>query len=187
MTILGQTLDLQFIVATLFGVGAAVCATLSFQQKENKRLFFMQLMSSAFFGIQYILLGFWSGPIFNAISCVRSLILYRGGKMAASKKLELGILGALTVAYICILVFLHEWQATFSFLAMTLSTLSMWSNSGKKIRLVQLCLISPCWLVFDFLSGSIAGIVSETIAAGSVIVSIIRYGINGFDEGGKHA
>ncbi len=186
MTILGHTVDLQFIIATLLGTGAAICSTLSFQQKENKRLFFLQLMASAFFGIQYILLGFWSGPVFNAIACVRSMILYKGGKMAENKKLEIGILGALAVAYICILIFLHEWQATFSFLAMSISTISMWSKSGKKIRLVQMFVISPCWIVFDILSGSIAGLVSETIAVCSVIISIMRYGINGFDEGKKN-
>jgi hypothetical protein len=71
------------------------------------------------------------------------------------------------------------WEAWYSFLpsvAMILTTISYWLKSETKIRLVTFP-SSPCWLVYNIIVGSVAGIVTECIVMSSLIIAIIRYDI----------
>ncbi len=175
-----------FLVATLFGFVAAYCTIFSFQRKDNKGMFVMQLIAAAFFGVQYLLLGYWSGLVFNAITCVRGLVLYRGGKTADSAIMRGVLLAAYTVTLLVCIIWLDEWQAIFAYIALAVSTLSMWTGNGKLIRIVQLAVVSPAWIAYGALTESIAGIVCELVSMTSVVISFIRHGSSGFEVRKKH-
>ncbi len=182
IVIFGQTIGINFLIGNLFGFGAAAMTTLSFQRKDNRGLAFLQFIAALLFGTQYVLLGSWSGLIFNILTALRCLALYFGGKFFVSKKMQYVMLALYTAAIIFAFAVLHEWEAIFSYLALTISTIAMWTHNGKTIRLVQLCIISPCWILFDIFTLAIAGLICELIATTSVVVSIIRYGLDGFEK-----
>ncbi len=61
------------------------------------------------------------------------------------------------------------------FASIAVTTLGYWTNNALKIRLSQM-IGSPCYLVYDVLVQSWGGVVSESIAIISIIVSICRFG-----------
>ena len=71
------------------------------------------------------------------------------------------------------------WQGLISLLpyaAVVGTTITYWTDNAQKIRLGNLACGSPCWLVYDALIGSWAGVLNESITLGSILVSIWRYG-----------
>lgn len=63
-----------------------------------------------------------------------------------------------------------------------IETCALMTRNGRIIRMAQVCVISPVWLVNNFLTGSIGGVVTEVFGIGSVILSFLRYGMNGFEQ-----
>ena len=75
--------------------------------------------------------------------------------------------------------------AVFSIIALVaqlIGTFAMWSQNGKTIRVLQLAAVSPLWLIHNVFVFSIGGIICEVFNLGSIIVSIIRFGIDGFEK-----
>ena len=71
------------------------------------------------------------------------------------------------------------WESWYSFLpplAMILTTISYWMKDETKIRLITFP-SSPCWLIFNIITGSVAGVVTECVVMSSLIIAIIRYDI----------
>ena len=102
---------------------------ISYQIKSNKMLFLMQMLGTAMFCCQFLLLGATSGAANLIGIIVRNALLMK-----------------------C-----RDWNA-------------------QKIRLGNLICGSPCWLIYDALIGSWAGVLNESITLGSILVSIWRYG-----------
>ena len=69
-------------------------------------------------------------------------------------------------------------------IAQFMGTYSMWTQKGSIIRYIQLSVISPLWLTYNFLLPipSIGGILTETLNITSVIIALIRYRKIGFSE-----
>jgi hypothetical protein len=67
-------------------------------------------------------------------------------------------------------------------LSITASTIGYWTNSAKYIRLSNLMIGSPSWLIYDAIVGSAGGVISEAITQASIILSIIRFGWKALDE-----
>ena len=58
--------------------------------------------------------------------------------------------------------------------AMLLSTVALFITKEKIIRILSL-FVSPPWLIYDALSGSVAGVLCESFVIISIIVAMIRY------------
>ena len=69
-------------------------------------------------------------------------------------------------------------------IAQVTSTFAMWTRDGKKIRISQLAVVSPLWLLYDLLipTPSIGGILCEVFNMASVVISFIRFKKTGFDK-----
>lgn len=50
------------------------------------------------------------------------------------------------------------------------------SDNARKIRAVNLFCCTPCWLMYNILTGSIGGVINETLGLCSILLSIYRYG-----------
>jgi hypothetical protein len=69
-----------------------------------------------------------------------------------------------------------DWYSFLPAMAMILTTVSYWLKSETKIRLVTFP-SSPCWLIYNIITGSVAGIITECIVMSSLIIAIVRYDI----------
>ena len=168
------------LIGQLIGFISTALFLLSFQFKQNKQLFALQLGSFSFYILHYFLIGALSGCIAMAISTARSVVMYFfNDKKWAAWKGWLWIFLALYIAN-----GIYTWDGPISLLPQCGSIAVMfayWSRNPQKIRLANLVLGSPTWLIYDIYTRSIAGSISESLCMLSIIISIIRFGWKALD------
>lgn len=149
-------------------------AVISFQKNSNKGILFFQVASSLTFTLHFTLLGAYTGAVMNFLGALRNLVFYNRTRKWADKKIWL---------YAFIIIYaaagIVTWKDIYSILpiiAMTLSSIGLWIKNAKYTRLVVLP-SSPCWLIYNIATLSVAGILTETFVLISLIVAIIRFDI----------
>ena len=164
------------IITQAVGIVAAAATILSYQFKDNRRLYICQSIGGLLFSVNFFMLGAYTAAIFNFIN------LFRGGLLATGKCKSYWFAGLLMSAYTVVTVFTYDsWLSLLILVAQLVGTLSLWTRKGKCIRMWQLIVVSPIWLINNILCLSLGGIITETVSILSVIVSLIRYR-KGFEE-----
>ena len=172
------------VIAQIIGIFGMLAAMISYQCKTNRNYFIFQGLCGVFFSIQFIMIGAWAGLMFNAYNIVRA-VMYQS-KIARTKICVIA-LEALVLACALTSIFAFKevwWLVSLAYIAHATGTLSMWTRNGKTIRVAQLAIVSPFWLLYDALipTPSIGGILCEVFNMISVIVSFIRFKKTGFDK-----
>ena len=178
------------ILAQIISLAAAAFNIFSYQMKDNRRLFLAKGISGALFAVNYFLLGNYTAAALNAVNLLRGGVLAGGDRWHKVRWLIL--VQGLYIA--CCAVTFGKSQtavggAVFAMVVSVLATVSqlaetciLWGRNGKHIRLAQLGFISPFWLFNNIVTGSIGGVITEIFGICSVIISLIRYGLNGFEK-----
>lgn len=152
---------------------------LSFQCRENKNLFRVQLFSYIFYTSHLLLLGAATGGISYLINCLRSFCLQSKWKYAKSNAMCV-ILCALQIVAMGV-----TWCGWISLLPVTAniaSTIGGYTKNPQKVRIAGMLINSPLWIIYNVIVGSWAGILDEVISEVSMAVSIIRFGWNDLDQ-----
>ncbi len=74
---------------------------------------------------------------------------------------------------------LFSWQGWYSFLpmiGMVAETIGLWMKRPFAVRAVNL-FPRPCWLLYNIIVGSYAGMATEMFLAVSIVIGIIRHDI----------
>ncbi|MBR2020851.1 MAG: YgjV family protein [Clostridia bacterium] len=169
---------MYLIITQVIGLLAAVIVIGSYQFKKNSSLIIVQTAGSFLFLLNYFMLGAYTGAFMNLACVARGLIFYGGDKTRKPF-----VLVALNLLLIVGAVF--TWESALSLLpllGMIAVTVGMYSDNGKYIRMAQLFISSPCWLIYNFASGTIGGVICEIFVICSAVISIIRYGFDGFEK-----
>ena len=167
------------------GFFGMLSAVISYQCKTNRNYFVWQGLCGIFFSLQFVLMGAWAGLLFNSFNIVRAF-LYRLQKISHSFWLVISLEAYVAMATLISVFLLKEtwWLVVFVFIAQATGTFTMWTRNGKTIRLSQLFVISPFWLLYDALIPvpSIGGVLCEVFNMTSVVVSFLRFRKTGFDK-----
>ena len=150
----------------------------SFQCKQSRRLFLMQLASNFFYFLHFLMLGAYAGSISVLVGLARNLLLCSKRPWADRPFWPWVFAGA------HMLVVALTWAGPLTLLAgigPAATALVSWGRNGKRVRLVSVLVNSPCWLVYDFFNGSISGVVCELFCMSSVALSVLRYGWKALD------
>ena len=166
------------IVAQGLGIMGAGFNIGSFQLKSNKKLILSQFLGSLFFLFNYLLLGAYTGCFMNGMGVVRNFIFLGGEK---TRKPYVLILLNLALIAGTILTW-QSYLSIFPLIGMIAATVAMYLNNGRIIRVVQLFISSPCWLIYNFASMTIGGVACEIFVIVSTAISFIRFGIDGFEK-----
>lgn len=167
----------QFITHAI-GFLATALQIGSFQCKSSRNLIIIQLCGNTAFLIHMFMLGAYSGCVNLVISVIRYFIFACRKPWAYWKGWPWLLVAANILGTIL------TWENMFSVLpciAVISLTIAGWSRNGKKIRLASLFVVSPAWLIYEIYAGSYAGIITELISMGSVVVSVLRYGWKALD------
>ncbi len=170
------SLLMEQTVAQIFSIAAMALAILSFQCKNNRKFCLVQALSAAFFVLSFFMLGGGTGAISNAVNIARGLAF--GLLPPKYRNLSLALLLPLYAVGTY-----FTYAGFFSILllsAQLVGTVSIWHNDGKIMRIIQFFWICPVWLAYSIYYFSLGGILCECITMVSVVVSVIRYGPNGF-------
>ena len=165
----------------ILGILAAALFTFSFQIRDKKLLLIVQFIADLLFCIQFYLLGGISGCYGMILNCLRNLLLAFWGDKAVMKWKGWVVIFSLAA----LLMTITAWEGPVSllpFFANVACYIGYWSGSSRNIRLSNLFCACPCWLIYDLITGSIGGVVNESISLISIIISLIRFGWKGLSD-----
>ena len=171
---------MNFIAAQIIGFIGTGLLVFSYQFKESKKLFIVQMFSNIAYILHFFMLGAFSGSINIAIALVRNFVLINSGKGWARNKYWLWLFISLHI-----MVTIFTYQDMFSLLpciGMVAITIASWTRNGKKIRMTNIFVNSPSWLIYDIYTVSYSGIVCEVLTLLSVIISFFRHGVKALDQ-----
>lgn len=165
-------IDLFSLFAQLVGWMAMVFIVLSFQAKHRQRIILLILVGSIAWAAHFLLIGAYTGALLNLIGAARAFAFYKyGGSDSRSPWLLWGFITLFLVAGIA------TWQGPISILptlGMMISNIALWQRNEQRIRLLIL-LVSPLWLAYNVLSGSLPGVLNECFVTSSVLIALWRY------------
>ena len=150
------------------------CSVLAFQCKEYRPLIWLRGANELFFAIQYLLLGAYSGAAVDFLGCFRNWVFLDCNKKGKS-------LRPWRIFFSCVFVgvSLLTWagpKSLLSAVAKVASTIAYGSSNPRLIRFITLCSAS-CWLIYNSLVFSIAGVLGEVLTLTSVLIGIVRFDI----------
>lgn len=161
-------------IAQILGFIATGLNLIIYSRNKRKSIITFLMISAMFFTAHYFLLGAYTGAALNLICVLRSAVFLNNDKKWAKSKFWLWFFIG-----VCALSGILTWKAWYSILppvGMILSTVSNWMKSETKIRLITFP-SSPCWLIYNIINHSVAGIITECIVMTSLSISIIRFDI----------
>lgn len=163
------------IFVQILGLGAAAVFILSFQVRANQLLFILQSTACVLFAIQFALLGGFTGCAGMLLVVARNLTLVMRERWAWVRHWS-------WMAFWLLIGTLNTWLTWDGLISLLPwfgtagATVGYWSNNARNIRLANLLCCCPAWLLHNLLILSVGGILNETIALMSIVISIYRYG-----------
>lgn len=162
------------ILTQIIGIAAMIASVYSFQLNKHKHIMIVQIVATALFGIQYYLLGAFTGAMLDAVGVVRDIVFYNKDKKWASSNIWTVVFALLMVAFGIITY--QGWVSIFMIISMVLNTITFSFIKPKLVRRTIL-IASPFMLVYNILTGSVGGIINEVFAEISSVVGMFRHDI----------
>lgn len=169
-----------FILGQIWGLCAMALIVISFQCKKPARLCVVQVCACLFFILHYLFLGLngdaaaYAGMTQNAVG-----LLFRGVLALSEKKKSL--LSPLVLAGLCAVsavVAILTYPGRLIALLPTVANFAcigcMWTKNSNTIRITQLAIISPFWIIYNIFTLSVAGILTECFNLVSIGVYYVR-------------
>ena len=163
------------IVAQVIGFVAMTIFVFSFQQKTRKGILLVQLIAEIFWVMHYGMIGAYTGMALNMLGVVRCYVYAnRETKKWADKPFIPAVFFFLAIA-----TGIVSWESAASLLPMAavcITSFVLWFKKPGVVRALSYpgCI---CWLIFNFISGSYAGVLTELFNIGSITVGILRFDI----------
>jgi len=163
---------MKFLIAQGFGLCAMIALFCIYQQKSRRNLLICKLLADVFWVVHYFLLGAYGGMVPNFVGIFRELtFIQRDKKRWAS------------VPVIPVLFILANWTigfASFSsainilpIAASTFVTISLWLRNPVLTKIIS-APVSLTFLIYDLFVGSWIGVINESLAICSIILSFVR-------------
>ncbi len=162
----------MYYIAQLIGLVAFVVAVSSFQKNSQKGILALQMVSSTLFCIHFALLGAYVGAMLNAIAALRAFVFGQKDRPWAKNKFWL-----VFFTVVCIAAGVLTWDTVFSalpILGMVFTTVAFWIEDPVLVRRLSFP-SSPCWLIYNLVNGSWAGVMTESFVICSILVAMWRY------------
>lgn len=172
-------MTIEDVLVQLIGFVGTGLFFLSFQCKENKKLFRVQLFSYLFYTSHLLLLGATTGGVSYMINCMRSFCLQSKWNFAKSNTMCVILCGLQIVA---MKLTWSGWISLLPVIANIASTIGGFTKNPQKVRITGMFINSPLWIIYNIIVGSWAGILDEIVSELSMVVSIIRFGWRNLDK-----
>ena len=145
----------------------------SFQCKKRQGILGFQIAGNTFYAIHFGLLGAVSGSAMNVIALLRCLVFYRRGERKwADSPVWIPVFLAVIVGATA--VFWEGPKSLLTFAGMVCTTFAMRAAAARAVRLLNLP-SDPLWLIYNAISGSISGVVTEIGIMCSILIGFLRH------------
>lgn len=172
-------MTLYAVVVQVIGFIGTGLFFLSFQCRENKNLFRVQLFSYLFYTSHLLLLGATTGGISYMINCVRSFCLQSKWNWAKGRIMCVVLC---SLQLIAMKLTWSGWISLLPVIANIASTIGGYTKNPQKVRIAGMFINSPLWIIYNIIVGSWAGILDEVVSEISMAASIIRFGWKDLDK-----
>ena len=167
------------------GIGFIAAGLLigSFQIKQSRKMFFFQMCSGITYIIHFYLLGALAGSGNHFCTIMTGFVYSNHGKKWADWR-GWPVVLVLMDAVAAVLT----WQNMMSiipFIGTAAGIISGAKGNGKHVRLANLFVCCPFWMIYSFYSHSIAGVLCEAFIICSILISVLRYGWKALDGDGE--
>ena len=159
------------IIAQLIGFFGLLASMTAYQMKTQKRIVMIQIISCSFFTAHFLMLQAYTGALMNFIAAVRSVVFANKDKKWAKSNWWI-----VFFSLVCVLAVSLSWEGFLSLLpmlGMVLTTISWGIENARLVRMISLP-SSPLWIIYNFVSGSTAGVLTELFVMTSIITAMIR-------------
>lgn len=165
----------MFLAAQIIcGIGT-IFSILAMQLKDKKKILFFLLIVNVFFGINYLLLGSYTGAIICLISIVQTYINNR----YVNKGEKLPRIFLILFIIVSVIMGAITYKRMIDILPIISSILYIFTitqEKEKNIRLLNFVNLGV-WLVFETVISAYVAVISTAITELSTIVGIFRYDI----------
>jgi len=170
------------ILTQIIGIAAMIIAIISFQQKTQKRIVFLQFCSGGLFCLHFFLLDAKVGCMLNLIGVIRAVIFAQCEKHRwARSKIWILVFSVLSLmTYFASFIFfdkefnvLNSLTELLPVIGMIATTLAYRERNAARVRRLAI-ISSPAWLCYNILCGSIGGAVTEGISILSILTAMYR-------------
>lgn len=162
---------MKFITAML-GYAAFFIGIIAFQSNKHKHIVLLKALTDVCFGIQYILLGAYTGAAADLTGCVRNLIFAKEFKRKSTQNIVTAFF-----VFIMIIIGIVTWNGYISLLAIAGKLCTTVSFSIKNTKYLRLFTIPSgfMWIIYNAVSGSVGGVLYEAMVIISIIIAAFRY------------
>lgn len=160
------------IIAQIFGLGAMASLFLIYQQNDRKKLIVSKLCADVCWVAHYLCLGAFGGAIPNFVGIFRECVFINRQSKRWANLVLWPILFILINWGLGVLTF----KSAINILPITASTfvtISLWCKRPWLTKLISIP-VSLTFLIYDIFVGSWIGIVNESIAIISIIISFLK-------------
>ncbi len=159
-----------FLIEGLGAIGI-LAAIIAFQCKKHRGVMFWRTMNETFFGIQFLLLGAYTGLAMNLVGCVRNVLFAVNVEKGRSNRPLILVFSTLFTVFGIL-----TWQGPKSLLVIGAKIISTSAYGNKNLLLVRSCILitATSWLIYDLLVGSVSGAICESFTLASLVVGIVR-------------
>ena len=169
------------ILAQIIGLFAMGINIISYQFKKSRHVMLCQLIGSALFAVNMLMLGAVMGGILNAVGIFRAYAYILANERNWNRKyLNWGFILVYLLSYGFSFAVIGTEPTTANLLTeilpligMTSMTIGFSSGNAKTIRICGF-INSPCWLTYNCINFSIGGILCEVISLVSAFTAFLR-------------
>lgn len=160
-----------YLLAQIFGILGLIVIVISLFQKQKSKMLSFVMLNGIFFGIQYLLLGAYSGMISNFFGIARTYCFMKRENNKNYDKLQ--VLAFFLIGYIIIgfVTFDGSLIGIFPVIAEIIYVIAMWQKSTKRIRIGTLIMVS-LWLVYDIIVMAYPSVITDLIVLSSTLIAI---------------
>lgn len=160
------------IISWLFGLGAMLSLFLIYQQKDRKKLIIFKLCADVCWAVHYLCIFAPGGMIPNLVGIFRELVFVN----REEKKWAGRVFWPIFFILINLTLGIITANRFINFLPITASvfvTVSLWLKNPTLTKIISVP-VSAAFLIYDIFVGSYVGIVNESLAICSIIISFIK-------------
>jgi hypothetical protein len=156
------------LLIQLFGFVGILLIIASFQFNKRKIILRIQTLSAIAWAAHYLLLGAFTGGGVSIWSAGRNLLFerYRHKQWLLHASLA-------SISIICLVTW-KDWTTILPIIGCVFTSLAMWQKDPVYIRILCLFMVPP-WFAYNFINGSIPGMIGDMINLGSVLSGMIRF------------
>lgn len=158
--------------AQLFGILPLILSFFTFLHRDRKRTVMTKATVDFLFAIHFFLLGEAVGGCLNIVNTVRDIVFSQKGKRRWASRNYIPVLFCTVTVVVAILRF-EEWYSLLPMIGSVLAVVGFWCSSVENIRKFNVP-ATLLWLVYSIKVGSVANIVSNLIAIGSLAVGYVK-------------